>query len=77
MVTASFLNSFNLVGFDTDIFPVPLEAMAFRFLEPITAPRPHLPAALLSSAMMLASLTSLSPAGPMVTTEMFVSKLFS
>ena len=47
--------------------PLPLTAIAFRFLDPITAPKPQEPLASLS-AKMLANGTRCSPAGPMATT---------
>ena len=46
--------------------PVPLKAMALRFLEPITAPEPVRPACL-PSLVMQAYRTKASPAGPIAT----------
>src|SRR4030042_1443964 len=46
--------------------PLPMTAIAFRFLEPISAPKPQEPLASLS-ARMVAKGTRCSPAGPMAT----------
>src|SRR6056297_869448 len=48
--------------------PVPFTAIAFRFLEPITAPTPDLPAALSSSFIIAAILLRFSPPGPIANT---------
>src|SRR6056297_1057740 len=48
--------------------PVPLTVIALRFLEPITAPTPDLPAALSSSFIIAAILLRFSPPGPIVRT---------
>jgi len=53
-------------------FPVPLTAIAFKFFEPITAPRPFLPAARLS-LIIQAILLRRSPAGPMQIIRVFWS----
>ena len=42
----------------------PWQAIAFRFLEPITAPNPGRPAARQTSCMIAAKRTSRSPPGP-------------
>ncbi len=52
--------------------PVPLMAIALRFFEPITAPNPLRPAALLS-LIMQAILLRFSPAGPMHIQRIFWS----
>ncbi len=64
------MNSVNSSGFATFTSFVPRTATAFRFLDPITAPIPVLPAALNSSFMMEAIRTSFSPASPIADTRM-------
>ena len=60
----SFTTSRNFVSFATFTFCDPLTTTALRFFDPMTAPTPLLPAALCSLFIMLANLTSFSPAGP-------------
>ncbi len=56
------------------IFCVPRTATAFRFLDPITAPSPHLPAARCKSLITHANLTKFSPPGPIAATRMRSSR---
>ncbi len=49
----------------TLMVPLPRTAIAFRFLEPMTAPVPVRPAMRPSSLAMQAKRTIFSPAGPM------------
>ncbi len=65
----------NCRGLATPTPLVPLTITAFKFFEPITAPRPDLPAALSLSFIIAANNTSFSPAGPMQAT--FASSSFS
>ena len=51
----------------------PRRAMAFKFLEPMTAPGPQRPAWRPPSLAMLAYFTRFSPAGPMLATLMRLS----
>ncbi|MBA7698865.1 hypothetical protein ES703_107548 [subsurface metagenome] len=55
-------------GSATSIAPLPFTAIAFNFLDPITAPIPHLAATLDLSTMTQAPRTKFSPAGPMQST---------
>ena len=65
-----------LSGSAIAISPSPRMAIAFRFLEPITAPRPLRPATRRSLTMQ-ASLASFSPAGPMQEMRAFWSPSLS
>jgi len=64
-----------LFSFSRDVTatePEPLIAIAFKFFDPMTAPTPFLPAALIS--LMIADiLLKFSPAGPMQAILMFWS----
>ena len=55
------------------ILSLPFTTTAFRFLLPITAPTPDLPAARCRSFIMDANRTFLSPAGPIQATFAFIS----
>ncbi|KAF5046760.1 hypothetical protein SDC9_60322 [bioreactor metagenome] len=63
--------SFSIAASFTLTLPVPLTTMALRFLEPITAPTPDLPAARPLSFIMPDIFERFSPAGPIVATRTF------
>jgi hypothetical protein len=65
----SFTKLKNSSGFEIATSFVPLTAMAFRFLEPITAPKPLRPAARVLSLIIQAIFESFSPAIPMDATR--------
>ena len=71
--TLDLIASMNVALSITSILSEPLTTMAFRFLLPITAPTPVLPAALALSLIIAANLTSFSPAGPMQATLALLS----
>ena len=62
--------SMNSSGLATVMSCVPRVAMALRFFEPMMAPSPVLPAALVLSLMMHAIRESFSPAMPIAATRM-------
>ncbi|MBA7587876.1 hypothetical protein ES708_29922 [subsurface metagenome] len=64
-----FLNSLALVASAIGIFIFPLTAIAFSFLEPITAPSPERPAARPLLFITAAMRATFSPAGPMQATS--------
>ena len=67
--TTSRMSCINSLGCETGVRNVPSATTALSRFEPMTAPKPHLPAALACapSLIMFANGISCSPAGPMQT----------